>query len=107
MAPRTPEALWRQLVDEAGDDLVEQAVAVSVEQAEKDLAAARFDVVAERAQAVARIAVLETLAQPVREIRLLTPSRPNEGRPLRSVGLGDTCAHLRESEPRNPASAAG
>jgi hypothetical protein len=55
-APR----VLRKLVDEAGDDLVQRAAAVSVAQAEKDLAAARFDVVAERARAVARIAALES-----------------------------------------------
>jgi hypothetical protein len=58
MPARTPESLWRQLVDEAGDDLVEQAAAVSVAQAEKDLAAAGFDVAAERAVAEARMAML-------------------------------------------------
>lgn len=60
MPPRTPLALWRQIVDEAGDDLVERAAAVSVAQAEEDLAAAGFDVAAERARAVARIAALES-----------------------------------------------
>jgi hypothetical protein len=39
---------------------VEQAAAVSVAQAEKDLAVAGFDVVAERARAVAPIAALES-----------------------------------------------
>jgi hypothetical protein len=52
--------LGRQLVYEAGGDLVQRAATVSVAQAEKDLAAARFDVVAERARAVARIAALES-----------------------------------------------
>jgi hypothetical protein len=60
MPPRTPEALWRQLVDEAGEDLVERAAAVSVEQAEKDLSAAGFDVATERARAMSRIAALES-----------------------------------------------
>ena len=60
MPPPTPEALWRQLVDEAGDDLVERAAAVSVAQAEEDLAAAGFDVAAERARALALIAALES-----------------------------------------------
>ena len=49
MPPRSPESLWQQLVDEAGDDAVERAAAVSVAQAEKDL---------ERAIARARIASL-------------------------------------------------
>jgi hypothetical protein len=59
MPARTPEDLWRQLVAEAGDDLVERAAAVTVAQAEGDLAAAGFDVAAERAAAEARIASLE------------------------------------------------
>jgi hypothetical protein len=58
MAPRSPESVWRQVVDEAGDELVEQAAAVSVAQAERDLAAAGFDVAAERALGEARIAAL-------------------------------------------------
>ena len=60
MPPRSPESLWQKLVDEAGDDAVERAVAVSVAQAEKDLAAAGFDVAAERARAMARITALES-----------------------------------------------
>jgi hypothetical protein len=60
MPPRSPESLWQQIVDEAGDDAVERAAAVSVAQAEKDLAAAGFDVAAERARAMARIAALES-----------------------------------------------
>ena len=51
----TPEDLWQRLVDEAGDDAVESAAAVSVAQAERELAAAGFDVKAERARADARI----------------------------------------------------
>jgi hypothetical protein len=57
-APR-PEALWQKLVDEAGEDAIERAAAVSVAQAERDLAAAGFDVAAERAVAMDRIAALE------------------------------------------------
>jgi hypothetical protein len=60
MPARSPESLWQRLVDEAGDDAVERAVAVSVAQAEKDLAAAGFDVAAERARALALIAALES-----------------------------------------------
>ena len=51
----TPENLWQRLVDEAGEDAVESAAAVSVAQAERDLVAAGFDVKAERARAAARI----------------------------------------------------
>jgi len=60
MPPRRPESLWQQLVDEAGDDAVERAVAVTEAQAEKDLASAGFDVKAERARAMAHIAALES-----------------------------------------------
>ena len=51
MSPRSPEAIWQRLVDEAGEDAIEAAAAVSVAQAERDLAAAGFDVAAERAAA--------------------------------------------------------
>ena len=59
MPPRSPEALWRRLVDEAGEDAIEAAAAVSVAQAERDLAEAGFDVAAERAAALARLEKLE------------------------------------------------
>jgi hypothetical protein len=59
MPARTAEDLWQHLVDEAGDDRVAQAAAVTVAQAERGLAAAGFDVAAERAVARARIASLE------------------------------------------------
>jgi hypothetical protein len=60
----TPEDLWQRLVDEAGDDAVESAAAVSVAQAEQELAAAGFDVKAERARAIARIEELTGEAGP-------------------------------------------
>jgi hypothetical protein len=60
MPPRSPESLWQRLVAEAGEDLVHQAAAVSVAQAEADLAAAGFDVAAERAIAASRLAALES-----------------------------------------------
>jgi hypothetical protein len=52
------DAFWAQLVDEAGEDDIERAAAVSVEDAARDLAAAGFDVEAERAVARAHIAAL-------------------------------------------------
>jgi hypothetical protein len=52
------DLLWKQLVDEAGEDEIERAAAVSVAEAERDLAAAGFDVEAERAIARAHIAAL-------------------------------------------------
>ena len=61
MSPRSlEEALWQRLVDEAGEDAIEAAAAVRVAQAERELAAAGFDVAAERAAAVARIDALES-----------------------------------------------
>jgi hypothetical protein len=53
------QALWEHLVDEAGEDLIEEAAAVSVEQAEADLRAWGFDVAEERARAEAFLASLE------------------------------------------------
>jgi hypothetical protein len=50
-----PEDLWRRLVEEAGDDPVESAAAVSVSQAERELKAAGFDTKAERERASALI----------------------------------------------------
>jgi hypothetical protein len=46
------------LVEEAGEALIDEATAVSVAQAEKDLADAGFDVAAERAAGEAVIASL-------------------------------------------------
>jgi hypothetical protein len=48
---KTPEELWQQLVDEAGEEEIERAASISVAQAEKELAEAGFDVAAERARA--------------------------------------------------------
>ena len=59
MKPRNrADALWARLVDEAGDEEIERAAAVSVEEAGRDLAAAGFDVEAERAVARGHIAAL-------------------------------------------------
>jgi hypothetical protein len=52
------EEIWKKLVQEAGDDAVASAASVGVEQAERELAAAKFDVKAERARANALIAEL-------------------------------------------------
>jgi hypothetical protein len=49
--PRSPAELWRQLVEEAGEEVIDRAARVSVAQAERDLAEAGFDVDAERARA--------------------------------------------------------
>jgi hypothetical protein len=59
MTTRTAADLWEQLVDEAGEELIERAANVSVEQAERELRAAGFDVRAERARAEAFLEALE------------------------------------------------
>ena len=60
MTPLRPyAALWKELVDEAGEDAVDRAAAVSVAEAERELAAAGFDVKAEREAARAFLAALE------------------------------------------------
>jgi hypothetical protein len=53
-----PERLWQSLVEEAGEDAIADAAAVTVTQAERDLTAVGFDVKEERARASARIAKL-------------------------------------------------
>jgi hypothetical protein len=53
MSKQTPRDIWNALVDEAGEDEIERAASVSVEEAERELAAAGFDVAAERARASA------------------------------------------------------
>jgi hypothetical protein len=57
---RSPVEVWRQLVDEAGEDEIERAASVSVAQAEKELTEAGFDVAAERAKAEALLHELES-----------------------------------------------
>jgi hypothetical protein len=60
MMPKpSPLEIWRQLVDEAGEDEIDRAASVTVAQAEKDLADAGFDVAAERARAAALLRTLE------------------------------------------------
>jgi len=81
----TPEALWKHLVDEAGEDAIDSAAGVTVTQAEQQLVAAGFDVTAERAKANARIAELtgessstnttaEPTADPAAWVRVTGPS---------------------------------
>jgi hypothetical protein len=59
MSERKHADLWNELVDEAGEAEIERAASVSVEQAEAELAAAGFDVAAERAKANAFLEALE------------------------------------------------
>jgi hypothetical protein len=59
MSERKHTDLWRELVDEAGEDEVDRAATVSVPQAEAELKAAGFDVAAERAKASAFVDATE------------------------------------------------
>jgi hypothetical protein len=63
----TPEELWQGLVEEAGEDAIAGAASVSVEQAERDLTAAGFDVKAERARANATMSELSGGTTPASE----------------------------------------
>jgi hypothetical protein len=58
---RPKREIWNDAVDEAGERAIEAAASVSVAQAEKELAAAGFDVAAERAKVEA---FLDDLARP-------------------------------------------
>jgi hypothetical protein len=58
MSERKHADLWKELVDEAGDDEIDRAATVSVAQAEAELKAAGFDVAAERAKAGAFVEAL-------------------------------------------------
>jgi hypothetical protein len=58
MSERKHADLWRELVDEAGEDAIDRAATVSVAEAEAELAAAGFDVAAERAKAGAFVDAL-------------------------------------------------
>jgi hypothetical protein len=60
MSERKHTDLWEKLVDEAGEDEIDRAASVRVEQAEADLKAAGFDVAAERAKAHAFLDALES-----------------------------------------------
>jgi hypothetical protein len=70
------ELLWQKLVDEAGEELIEQAAAVSVAQAERELAEAGFDVETERARAEAFLASLEGAAGTARAVAQAAPQEP-------------------------------
>jgi hypothetical protein len=59
MTSRKHADLWKKLADEAGEDEIDRAASVSVEQAEAELKAAGFDVAAERAKADAFLDALE------------------------------------------------
>ena len=68
MSQHTHADLWNKLVDEAGEDEVDRAASMSVEQAEAELKAAGFDVAEERAKANAFLDALEgTTRQPAKE----------------------------------------
>ncbi|MDP9002075.1 MAG: hypothetical protein M3O46_18435 [Myxococcota bacterium] len=76
MAKRNPEEIWRQLVDEAGDDEIDRAASVSVAQAEKDLAQAGFDVAAEREKANVILRELEAGSRISGKFAVAAPQGP-------------------------------
>ena len=89
MPKRSPEEVWRQLVDEAGEDEIERATSVSVAQAEKELAEAGFDVAAERAKAEAIIDELEATRRVSERVAIgrtkqapVSSAKTNKGRQL-------------------------
>jgi hypothetical protein len=65
------DALWAQLVDEAGEEEIERAAAAAVEEAGRDLAAAGFNVEAKRAVARAHVAALMSPRSPGRAASVL------------------------------------
>jgi hypothetical protein len=67
MASRNQADLWRELVAEAGEDASVQASQAANADAERDLAAAGFDVARERAEATAQLRALEARDAPVRK----------------------------------------
>lgn len=89
MQKPTAKQLWDRLVDEAGEEEIERAASVSVGQAESELAAAGFDVAAERASAEAFLAQLAgaapagELAEP-RAVDEMQP-RPTSPEPIAAV----------------------
>jgi hypothetical protein len=64
MAPRNQADLWRDLVAEAGDDAALNAAQVTSADAERELAAAGFDVAEERAKAAAHLRALDSFEAP-------------------------------------------
>jgi hypothetical protein len=60
MSERKHADLWKELVDEAGEEEIDRAATVSVAQAEAELEAAGFDVAAERAKAGAFVESLRS-----------------------------------------------
>lgn len=100
--PPTPEALWDELLDEAGEALEEEAAGVSFEQAASELAAMGVDVDAELRKGEAFLAKLEGGADGA-TAAASPPSPasepPDAGPPMRSI-LSEP--PIRLSERRRP-----
>jgi len=104
--------LWEELVDEAGEDEIEAAANVSVEEATRELREAGFDLEDERAHAESFLSALETggdyerAAMPVpeadqiaaRELRARAAAALEAGKP------GECLRLLDEARAKNPAS---
>jgi hypothetical protein len=85
MSMQQPKNLWQELVDEAGEEEIERAASVSVEEAEAELAAAGFDVAAERAKASAFLDALESgTFEAAPQVREAEPAPPSPRRNRRS-----------------------
>jgi len=108
--------IWKQLVEEAGVAEIDAAASITVEQAEAELAAAGFDVAAERAKAGAFLDALESGAAPADAKAAPSPSRPHVPRGRRrpvllwlaavaavTVAGGALYAALSQPPPRTPA----
>jgi len=90
MAKRSPEQLWRQLTDEAGDDPVDRAASVSVAQAEGELGEAGFDVAAERAKADALLAEIEAETSTSRQVVPAEPKKSTASAQVVPIARGKT-----------------
>lgn len=75
--------LWEKLVDETGDDEIDRAASVNVDQAEADLKAAGFDVAAERAKANAFLDALGSAEGAPPERRPRAADEKRQRRPRR------------------------
>ena len=78
--PPTPEELWERLVLEAGEEEIEAAAAVSVEEAEAYLAAHGFDVAEERARAEAFLTELGGGGAAVQATAVVAESQARPGK---------------------------
>ena len=110
--PTRGQKLWEKLVDEAGEDEIEAAASVSVEEAERELREAGFDLDDEDAQAEAFLVALksggdyERAARPAPEEDQIA-ARELRARAAAALEAGDASECVRlldEARAKNPAS---